>query len=114
MATIAVGDLVEVFGPFERSNGTVCIVQGIRGVTATVQPVDDSDERFLPVGDTAEVNVGLLVKLPTPTQLRAEKRKFREAHLAARRATNPAPVFREGSIRKFKQDWRTGGVPGEF
>jgi hypothetical protein len=102
---IEVGSLVEITGGFEPRKGATCIVESIDGRIATVQPVDDTDEWFTPQGDTIELDIGLLLLLPTPTQLRAGKRKLRERHLADKRDEEyKAPESRPGNIRTFTDD----------
>jgi hypothetical protein len=69
--------------------------------------VDDTDEWFTPVGEPIEIAAGLLLVLPTPTQLRAGKRKLREQHLAEKRDQDyKSKELRTGRIRKFNQVWR--------
>lgn len=102
---ISAGSLVEITGGWHEHIGRTCIVQSVDNSTAWVQPVDDTDEWFTPQGEPFPINRGLLLELPTPTQLRAGKRKLREQHLAERRALPyKSPEARPGNIRRFKQN----------
>lgn len=99
------GSLVEIVGGFAPKKGAACIVESIAGRIVTVQPVDDTDEWFTPTGDTIDLDIGLLLQLPTPTQLRAGKRKLRERHLKEKREQEfKSTEHRPGNIRKFTDD----------
>ena len=98
------GDLVEVTDGWSELREITGIVEAIEGNAAIVQPVDDTDEWFTPKGERIRVHRNSLVKLPTPTQLRAGKRKAREQHLEAKRLSNPQVTIGPGNIRRFKQN----------
>lgn len=98
------GDFVEVVDGW-RYQGVAGIVQEVIGLVATVQPVDTTDDWLTPCGEEFRTHVGNLTKPPTPTRIRAAKRKLREKHLAEKRLSNPSTPLSPGNIRTFKQDW---------
>jgi hypothetical protein len=87
---IAVHDIIEVTGAFSRHKGREGIVIHIEGDTATVQPVDTNN--FEATGHCFKINAGLLTRQPTQTDIRREKVKLREKHLAELKPPTSLPL----------------------
>jgi hypothetical protein len=92
----ATGDFVEVVrGHRTGLNG---IVQIDRRGRAIIQPVYVDGDLLRPVGRTIRVDNTTLAQVPTPTDLRRERRRLREEYLKTLR---PVRGERHGNIREY-------------